>query len=424
MSKASQNNNMEPQALRQKSLNFCPEGYYICTGVPGTGFYVRDNFKEDFTSPVPVDYAGKYLEIKKLFRNEISYKDVQEPVYLVEEKEPVNDKDEDSVRIPGCLPGIGVFIVLTFFGHPIIGFIAGIFAGWLFLVLNADDDYDKDRFSNHESPETESQETDSSETDSSETETPNTDSPETVTRKYVGTKTVSKKVVTKVPYTEYKFLTPKVENISDYYISTAETVAASLDDGIPKRILQNYANVLRNPEAGNGFVADSMVDEKTLEKFRDVCRVFEDLILCSLVLKEDFCSDYSADTPADIYTSPASLYVGVFDYIGSQFDVPVFDFGNFRLYLYPSFVIKAYDAFTFDVFGYNDFSLSVSKVWHKYTGKGQNLLVRKKNSGKNWNYCRFARIMMEFGGSRYSVLVSYTDTVKIFSKKFEVFLKK
>jgi len=387
--------NNEPQALRQKSQNFYPDGYYICTGVPGNGFYVRDNFKDDYSYPVPVDYAGKYFRKERLFRNDVSYKEVK--ASETNSRTTTEQPTENKNKIMRCVIFIIIAVLISLVFPSLSGFLCPVIVFSLLTLLPQKDRgndkvyvnnpyrvYDKDVFerSRFLKPEPDQK--------------------------------LTQKIVIKVPYTKYTFMTPKVENIAEYYISTAETVAASLDDGIPKRIMQNYANVLRNPEAGNGFVADSLVDDETLDRFRDVCRSFEDLMLCSLVLREDFCSDYSSDTPDEIATSPASLFVGVFDYIGSQFDVPVFDFGGFKVYLYPSFVIRAYDAFTFEVFDYKDFGISVSEVWHKYTGAASRLLVHREGTGKYCNHCRFARITMKFGGGRYSVLVSNEERAEAF----------
>ena len=58
----------------------------------------------------------------------------------------------------------------------------------------------------------------------------------------------------------------------------------------------------------------------------------------------------------------ASAYVGVFDYLKSDFDVPVLDAGDTQYYIYPKFVIKASSVCEFEVYPLTPSAITVSIV--------------------------------------------------------------
>lgn len=58
----------------------------------------------------------------------------------------------------------------------------------------------------------------------------------------------------------------------------------------------------------------------------------------------------------------ASAYVGVFDYLKSDFDVPVLDAGDTQYYIYPKFVIKASNVCEFEVYPLTPSAITVSIV--------------------------------------------------------------
>lgn len=58
----------------------------------------------------------------------------------------------------------------------------------------------------------------------------------------------------------------------------------------------------------------------------------------------------------------ASAYVGVFDYLKSNFDVPVLDAGDTQYYIYPKFVIKASNVCEFEVYPLTPSAITISIV--------------------------------------------------------------
>lgn len=58
----------------------------------------------------------------------------------------------------------------------------------------------------------------------------------------------------------------------------------------------------------------------------------------------------------------ASAYVGVFDYLKSDFDVPVLDTGDTQYYIYPKFVIKASSVCEFEVYPLTPSAITASIV--------------------------------------------------------------
>ena len=58
----------------------------------------------------------------------------------------------------------------------------------------------------------------------------------------------------------------------------------------------------------------------------------------------------------------ASIYVGVFNFLKSAFDIPVLDSGDARYYIYPKFIIKATDVCHFYVYPHDPDRLTAATV--------------------------------------------------------------
>jgi len=313
---------------------------FVCTGEPGTGFFKRKQFSLEGTFPVPISYAAKYINI----RTEYDHKMIPKPA-----GKPDSD-DEFCIKIIIYL----LFVIGSIlFGNPIVFLI--VFFG-PFVYLSGRIIYSWFR---------------------TEDSGPKKKEPESRYEEVI------------VPYKVVDFNIPAIRNVDEYYIREGERVSAALDDGLHKTIIENFVSHLRDAGRNDGFVADSLVPATVLRNgFASVCSSFESLILDTVVHRLDYITDDDAELP-DMSVSEASLYVGAFDFIGTRFDVPVLDLRDFRIFIYPSFVIKAYDALAFDVIAFDDFELSNKKCVYKHSD--------------------YTCITMEFGGGRYSVLASNID---------------
>jgi len=323
---------------------------FVCTGAPGTGFFKRLNFRLDRNYPVPLKYAGKYLMIKK-----------ESCVVPDQDFQPTK---KEELKEPGVLAYI-VWIIV-FFVAARIHLLLGILGFVAFLLWNV----------------------------------------------LIGKmKRKSEERLVGGYRNVVEFKTPEPDNVDEYYMDTAELVAQSLDDGLQKTILSNFVRRLRNPDAGDAFVADNLVTDPEMRgSFWSICNAFDQLMKDTDVFRLDYCSDFDAYEP-EVSVSAASLYVGAFNYIESSFDIPVFDFGDFQIYLYPSFVIKAYDAFTFEVVEYGDFSIKRKTVKYRYR--------------------ECVRATMRLSGGRYSVLldgdsgkaVSFVESMQVYIGKLTKILE-
>jgi len=367
-------NNLLPQpeykALRRNSLNFDTNGYYICTGVPGTGFYVRQGLPSTCSLPVPLDYAKDNVE-KRSYSQVISVKtDPKTSLMTGVDSQSVSKKQEN-----GCLR-IALGIALSVGGVLAFMLDAGPLGALLLLVgiVFLCKSLDKKRVAS-----------------SSFTSTYNTQQ-----------RTVN--ITTNV------LKVPQNVNPDDYYIQTAEQVLSNEENDIARRILQNYISIMRNPDAENTFDADSLMSGKSASAaYKDFCESFETVMRSEVLLYQDYVieAEPGSDSLDTVSTSPVSLYVGVFDFIGSSFDIPVLDIEDFKIYLYPTFAIKAYDPFTFQVLDYGDVGLSVTKFWY-----GHKSAKRLSDSGykglskHNEPVYEFGRLTLRVQGAEYNIIVS------------------
>ncbi|MBQ8423891.1 MAG: AAA family ATPase [Coprobacter sp.] len=76
-----------------------------------------------------------------------------------------------------------------------------------------------------------------------------------------------------------------------------------------------------------------------LHAYRVLCKKFEELLSSGEVVSIKKLSR----------KGKASVYVGVFNYIYSEFDIPVFDNGKVQYYFYPRYIIKAHSPWNFSV---------------------------------------------------------------------------
>ena len=123
-----------------------------------------------------------------------------------------------------------------------------------------------------------------------------------------------------------------------------------------ERLLKDYRGVLtkrmRQLEATQINV-DSQLSEEEKAAYSRLCERFEALLSTDkiwLITDEMLTTQRKAFSNISIKRCEASIYVGVFNFLKSAFDIPVLDSGDARYYIYPKFIIKATDVCHFYVY--------------------------------------------------------------------------
>lgn len=110
---------------------------------------------------------------------------------------------------------------------------------------------------------------------------------------------------------------------------------------------------------------DAPLTDEEKEAYGKVCDAFEEAMHSAYTW---FVAPSNYGSPAKPHVQTigkrrrASAYVGVFDYLKSNFDVPVLDAGDTQYYIYPKFVIKASNVCEFEVYPLTPSAITVSIV--------------------------------------------------------------
>lgn len=110
---------------------------------------------------------------------------------------------------------------------------------------------------------------------------------------------------------------------------------------------------------------DAPLTDEEKEAYGKVCDAFEQAMHSAYTW---FVAPSNYGSPAKPHAQTtgkrrrASAYVGVFDYLKSDFDVPVLDAGDTQYYIYPKFVIKASNVCEFEVYPLTPSAITVSIV--------------------------------------------------------------
>lgn len=135
-----------------------------------------------------------------------------------------------------------------------------------------------------------------------------------------------------------------------------------------ERLLEDCRGVLtkrmRQLEATQINV-DSQLSEEEKAAYSQLCERFEALLSTDkiwLITDEVLTTQRKAFSNISIKRCEASIYVGVFNFLKSAFDIPVLDSGDARYYIYPKFIIKATDVCHFYVYPHDLGGLTTATV--------------------------------------------------------------
>ena len=110
---------------------------------------------------------------------------------------------------------------------------------------------------------------------------------------------------------------------------------------------------------------DSQLSEEEKAAYSRLCERFETLLSTDkiwLITDEKLTTQRKAFSNISIKRCEASIYVGVFNFLKSAFDIPVLDSGDARYYIYPKFIIKATDVCHFYVYPHDPDRLTAATV--------------------------------------------------------------
>lgn len=110
---------------------------------------------------------------------------------------------------------------------------------------------------------------------------------------------------------------------------------------------------------------DSQLSEEEKAAYSRLCERFEALLSTDkiwLITDEVLTTQRKAFSNISIKRCEASIYVGVFNFLKSAFDIPVLDSGDTRYYIYPKFIIKATDVCHFYVYPHDLGRLTTATV--------------------------------------------------------------
>ena len=110
---------------------------------------------------------------------------------------------------------------------------------------------------------------------------------------------------------------------------------------------------------------DSQLSEEEKAAYSRLCERFEALLSTDkiwLITDEVLTTQRKAFSNISIKRCEASIYVGVFNFLKSAFDIPVLDSGDARYYIYPKFIIKATDVCHFYVYPHDPDRLTAATV--------------------------------------------------------------
>lgn len=110
---------------------------------------------------------------------------------------------------------------------------------------------------------------------------------------------------------------------------------------------------------------DAPLTDEEKEAYGKVCDAFEEAMHSAytwFVAPSNYGSPMEPHAQTTGKRRRASAYVGVFDYLKSDFDVPVLDAGDTQYYIYPKFVIKASNVCEFEVYPLTPSAITASIV--------------------------------------------------------------
>lgn len=169
---------------------------------------------------------------------------------------------------------------------------------------------------------------------------------------------------------------------------------------------------------------DAPLTDEEKETYGKVCDAFEQ-VMHSAYTWFVAPSNYGSPTEPHAQTTGkrrrASAYVGVFDYLKSDFDVPVLDAGDTQYYIYPKFVIKASNVCEFEVYPLTPSAITVSIV--KYAN-GDGSPDKRHTNNKLVPVCQYGCINFDLGNTPSRFMFSDGEASERFAEALAFYVGK
>ena len=188
--------------------------------------------------------------------------------------------------------------------------------------------------------------------------------------------------------------------ILENFINTVETIDAIEDEEKiieilnkkPKKnseLIRSHSDKLaslKSKLSDTKYDVDDSVPTETLNLYENVCRSFEKLLNSQKIwIQTSKVKNREAKSSASsiVELQETTLSVGVFNYIKSKFDIPIFPIGVHFLYLYPEFAILSWTPYKFEIVDYKDISIDYTSIRFNEPG---NYPSDAEKIGSTWMY--------------------------------------
>lgn len=321
--------------IRGASMTFGKNGTYVNTGIPGTGFYSRQKI------------GGKQATSTNSFAS-------------TSELPKQYSHGEYVMGFCACV----ILCFITLIG----GVSVGGFYWWIGLIFFAIVGYGQ--FSNMQ-----------------QTSTTDGDSIEESNFIEAAQEELNK------PHTELEKRI--LQNFIDCYtlvdeIDEEEGIVESLkESGKNQELLPEHEKKLKEAkEKLNNIQYDVDLDLSEEEKgcYEEFCQKFEILLTSDKVWRvnsSERTSRIKSSAQYSVIRTATSIGVGVFNYIKSQYDVPIINDGTVQLYFYPKFLIAATSSSAFSVVPYSSVSLNGLR---RLFNENEAPPADSKHLGYTWKY--------------------------------------
>lgn len=118
--------------------------------------------------------------------------------------------------------------------------------------------------------------------------------------------------------------------------------------------------------------ADAMMTNDQREAFSSLSEKFKMLLSAEkvwFITSSSNVQQVKSAVGTNVIRRETNIYTGSFDFIHSVFEIPVFDTGTIKFFIYPQFIIKAINAYNFEVFSHSSSNIMPSAVAFVETGK-------------------------------------------------------
>jgi len=147
-------------------------------------------------------------------------------------------------------------------------------------------------------------------------------------------------------------------------ISEIESVLAKLRRKIKKSKVKEHIHILEkrleklNMDLENSkYLAEEGLNQEKLKSYENLCKTFEKMMESNKMWEEtSSASVLTAKSPMvrTVDRKAIKMNVGVFDYIKSDYDIPMIIFNSgLNLYLYPNFIITAESTTEFEIYSWD-----------------------------------------------------------------------